>query len=106
MGFSVMGGGKPEQWERIEGLKRHQLLFYQCPGTRTEPMLLHVGDISPVQVAILNDGNSKGMWLAELATMGADFYLTDTYGHLSWSPPVTVVHRMLRDNCRGVLAAT
>ena len=98
--------GKPEQWERIEGLKKHQLLSYQYPGTCAYPMLLHVGDISPVQVATLNDGDSKGVWLAELATIGADFYSTDAYGHLSWSPPVIVVHRMLRDNCRGVLAAT
>ena len=37
------------------------------------------------------------MWLAEPATIGADFYSTAAYGHLSWSPPVTVVHRMLRD---------
>ena len=47
-------------------------------------MLLHVGDISPMQVATLNDQIVKGVWLlAQPATIGADFCLTDDYGHLS-----------------------
>ena len=36
-------------------------------------MLLHVGDISPVQVANANDQIVKGMWLlAQPATIGVD----------------------------------
>ena len=32
-------------------------------------VLLHVGDLTPVQVTTLNEQDMEGMWLAEPATM-------------------------------------